>query len=289
MDNPPTPIVYYVSGQVELKQWVSESKPDRVENYPQAGLIFVSSQMKQGRSIRTIQEYVSSEEFLKTVRLEDAVERSKLQSEHEKTLADRVIDFGLPVPVELDSDLANTDPAMPLMESRPAVAYHLLYLPTLVPQKPDEPVDEGKDWVGSIRLMCKGSEFPVTYHATLVHERNLQRTIQITIDQQEPVAKTEMVTGWLKPSGQWTVVLSSEDGTQISSEGEISFTFRMKYYNMDGRLLDIEALSCRNQFKIERVPISVEATKIFPKAWGEHIRLSKLADTDQPKDGSDSP
>lgn len=258
-------IAYKLKQQIELKEWISDTLPVKEEKYDRYGLLLLQQTYKENRWQRHIDEYFFQARYLAELQNRSKVAREELREKHIEALSQRSIEFALEDTLRIESDVANSDLTLLWFDGMP-IPHHLLYLPTVIPNMPKNTVKKGESWKGVIELEVKGFEFPVHYTITMLKQDKENATISVTIDtKQKPSSSGNEVQGFLVPEGQWTIFFSKELGAPIWAEGFCSMSLRMKFRSMDGKDIDVIALSNKNTFRYEKITATFDEVSFYPK------------------------
>ncbi|MHC4437110.1 MAG: hypothetical protein ACYS3S_07115 [Planctomycetota bacterium] len=251
------------------------------EAYRQRGLILLRAETMDERFRRTVEEYLLTDEAVKTVQGRDAITYDKLKQLHDEAVANRQTELHVSGEVEIESDLLNRNVAIPggasmipydLPEDPIPLPAFVLYWPTIIPVLSEDEVKPGNGWTGSITVQIGAGLFPLTYSVTLVEYVEDDPLLRIDLDEQEPVAmvgEDADIALHLKPQGTWTVRISHEDGLCEETSGEMVFSVRARYKEAeeDEEEIDLEVLKWENKFTVERIPVTFDDNKIYPVAW----------------------
>ncbi len=245
------------------------------EAYHQRGLLLLSAETEEGRFRRTIEEYLLPEEALSAIQGQAAVELEQLVLFHEKVVADRQVELHVSGGLEIESDLANRNVAIPgdievtpydLSDEPIPVPAFILYWPTVTPVLSEGEVKPGEGWAGRVTVQIGAAYFPLSYFVKLVEYVDNDPLMQISLTEQEQVAMAGDIALHLKPRGTWRVRISHEDGLWREGKGQIAFSIRGKY-RQDEQEIDVEVLKWVNKFTVERIPVAFDDNKIYPIAW----------------------
>lgn len=259
---------YKLTQQLHLTQWLSDSMPIIEEEYARVGLLLLEHSFTEGRWQRQIEEYISDELYLAKFRNELHVARSELQKKHLEVTDQRSIEFALKNSLQIESDGENSNPTLLWSDDMP-IPHHLLYLPTVTPRMPPNPVKNGESWKGTVNLEAKAFEFLVQYTITKIKQTKAGVALQVTIDEnQKPICIGDEVQGILQPAGEWEMHLSENQGIPIWAKGFCSMSLRMKFRSMEGKDIDTTVLSSQNSFHYQCIPITFDENSINPAAWG---------------------
>lgn len=248
------------------------------EAYRQRGILLLKANVEDGLFQRTIEEFLLADEVLNAVQGQEAVDFEQLDIFHGEATAERQVVFPFIGGLEIESDLANSDVAMPPAPSVtpyefpddpvpiPAFALHW---PTVTPVLSQEEIKLGEAWQGSILVQIGAGQFPLSYSVKLVEYVDNDPLIQISLAEQERVAMAGDIALHLKPRGTWNVRISHEDGLWREGKGQMTFSVRARYKEdeEDEDEIDLEVLKWQNKFTVERIPVTFDDNKIYPIAW----------------------
>jgi len=251
------------------------------EAYRQRGILLLKANVEDGLFQRTIEEFLLADEVLNAVQGQEAVDFEQLDIFHGEATAERQVVFPFIGGLEIESDLANSDVAMPPAPSVtpyefpddpvpiPAFALHW---PTVTPVLSQEEIKPGEARQGNILVQIGAGEFPLSYAVELVEYVEDDALLRITLDEGERVAMVGMdqdIALHLKPCGSWTVRISHEDGLWMTAKGQMTFSVRARYKEDedDEEEIELEVLKWENKFTVERIPVTFDDNKIYPIAW----------------------
>ena len=248
------------------------------EAYSRRGILLVRAETEDGRFRRTIEEYLLTDSALNVIQDQASVTFGQLELLHAEAVAERQVELYVSGGLEIESDLANRDVAMPPAPSVtpyefpddpvpiPAFALHW---PTVTPVLSQEEIKLGEAWQGSILVQIGAGQFPLSYSVKLVEYVDNDPLIQISLAEQERVAMAGDIALHLKPRGTWNVRISHEDGLWREGKGQMTFSVRARYKEdeEDEDEIDLEVLKWQNKFTVERIPVTFDDNKIYPIAW----------------------
>jgi hypothetical protein len=210
-----------------------------------------------------------------------ALDFEQLDLFHEEATANRQVKFPFIGGLEIASNLANSDVAMPPAPSVtpyefpddpipiPAFALHW---PTVTPVLSQEEIKPGEAWQGSILVQIGAGELPLSYSVKLVEYLEDDLLLRITLNEGERVTMVGIdqdIALHLKPRGSWTIRISHEDGLWMAAKGQMVFSVRARYKEdeEDEQEINLEVLKWENKFTVERIPVTFDDNKIYPVAW----------------------
>jgi len=265
MDIPHTNIVYHFEQRVEIMCRESERTNPVNEVYTRNGIILLSAGVTNGHWRRELTEYETTPQELAKIRQKDRVDLAALQEAHLKALESRKNQFGLDLPVEVESDMHNHNVAIAGSEHVP-LREDLLYLPTLLPEVPPKRAEPGQEWSGSIDVMAGAGRFPISYTARMLDRRDENPIIQVTLRAHPSSQTIKGITLTLTPQGQLTLSIAKADGSPLQLEGDTRISVRAKLHRDDAPV-DVEVLNCHQTFKLTRVPASFNEDYFLPAGW----------------------
>jgi len=253
------------------------------EAYRQQGVLLLKAETQEGVFRRTLAEFQFSDESLKAVQGLEAVDFEQLDMFHEEATADHQVEFPFIGGLEIESDLANSNVAMPPHPSVtpyefpddpvpiPAFALHW---PTITPVLTMSDLPPGEQWPGKIAVQIGAGQFSLSHSVKLVEYIGEDPLLEIVLAEQEQVAMVGMdedIALRLAPQGTWRVLISHEDSIWKSGSGEIKLSVRAQYKEDEDaeEEIELEILKWENKFKIERIPVTFDDDRIFTKDWND--------------------
>ena len=257
-------IIYQFEHKVQTRQFEADGLPDLREGYERVGLLLLSEMSSPTAWRRIFEEYELSRAKLNAIRKQPVFARQELEQDHQQTMSSRKIEFGLLLPIEVESDMANLKVAMPSVQPIP-VPHYLLYLPTLIPRVPPE-LKMGTKWNGSVKVNCKGGEFDVGYAAELGRGK-AGFEIAVKLDEKVLSVSSQEMTLGLKAAGGWTI--GYHELGQIPSwlRGNFSTSARGAYISMRGKPMNVELVGHECKFDITQVPVTFDEKRLVLTAW----------------------
>jgi len=265
VDIPHVNVAYHFEQRVEMMCRESEKTSPTNEVYSRQGILLLSAGVENSRWKREISEYEIETVQLQKIREQPKVERSQLAVAHLAAINSRHTRFGLSFPVELDSDMRNTDVAIPGPERSP-LRQDLLYLPTILPVMPEKRAEPGMEWKGSLLAISGAGRFPVAYGVKTLARIADNPQLQITIDAQNSSVTLNQITLVFSPQGSCVVDISKEDGTPLHAQGDLTFSLRAKL-DRDGTPVNVEVIKCHQKFTLTKIPASFDDDYFYPGAW----------------------
>ena len=257
-------ITYQFEQTVAARQFEGDGLPELREGYQRQGLLLVSEMSSIIAWRRIFEEYELPRQMLNEIRKHAAYPRQELEQQHQQTMSARKIEFGLMLPIEIESDLANVRTAMPSVEPIP-IPHYLLYLPTLIPSLPAD-LKPGSKWKGSVKVNCKGGDFEIGYSAEMGFGKGGVETVLTLDDKPQAVASSEM-TLQLKAAGTWTIGYDRVTRTPAWLRGQFSTSAQGAYFSMRGKPMNVELVGHECKFDIRQVPVPFDEKRLVLSAW----------------------
>jgi len=293
---------YWLNQELTVREQETVDSDVVEEQCAQRGFLLVAAEVEEGRCRRTIEEYLLGDDGLGAIAEESTVDLQRLSVAHDQVVAQREIELDAEGGVEVESDLTNTDAAIPgglsmapydIPDDPTPVPAFVLHWPTLTPALPEGEAEQGQQWQGKITVQIGAGVFPLAYTVKLLEHVEEDPLMEVCLDEEGRAATVQDVTLHLAPRGSWTVRISHEDGTWQRSEGQVDFTVRATYKEdeEDEEEIDVEVLGWANTFAVERIPVTFDDEEIHLGDWRPAGAAAEDEDeeapTPPPDDGSD--
>ncbi|MGN6368504.1 MAG: hypothetical protein ACTHN5_09605 [Phycisphaerae bacterium] len=261
-------IAYLLREHLELAEQETDVSPVIRETSDRQSLLLMDAASTDARHRRTLEEFfISPQQLRNQIAGRAGISRADLRDEHRRALKSMKIRFGLEIPLALDTDLANHDPAERMSDGTVIhTSYQALHLPSFLPEFPLTDRELNHSWNAAAMITYGAGEFAVNYSTKIIAKEAALWRLQIDLLPKESSVTRDQFTLTLHPAGSCTVTISALDQSYLSARGEFHLLVNGTLAVEDGKR-EAQLLDYTNKFEWSRVPVIFDAEHVSAIAW----------------------